>query len=207
VPSSPINFRTPFQALSDAVVALTVLNLPPHIFGCVAFVHLHKHQCNKLTPRALRCVFLGYATHQKGYRCYHPPTRRMFITMDVVFHEDSMYFSPKPELQGENQKEIQTLDYDVLNYNHNSEESKSPESGNLDVGNLDQSGITLDSSGDVSQAGPINHEMGELDLSGMSLDTSGDESLEAEDVAPLSESNPCIIPNQSSATNVPDIVS
>ena len=22
----------------------------------------------------------------------HPPTRRMFITMDVVFHEDSMYF-------------------------------------------------------------------------------------------------------------------
>jgi hypothetical protein len=74
----------------------------------------------------------------------------MFITMDVVFHEDSMYFSPEPELQRENHKEIQTLDYDVLNYNHNSEENESPESGNLDVGNLDRSGITLDSSGDDS---------------------------------------------------------
>lgn len=91
VPSSSIDFQTSFQALSDAVVAATVPNLPPHIFGCVAFVHLHKHQCNKLTPLALRCVFLGYATHQKGYRCYHLPTRRMFITMDVVFHEDCIF--------------------------------------------------------------------------------------------------------------------
>lgn len=142
MPSSSIDFRTPFQALSDAVVAPIVPNLPPHIFGCAAFVHLHKHQCNKLTPRALRCVYLGYATHQKGYRCYHPPTRRMFITMDVVFRKDSMYFSSEPELQGEYQKEIQTLDYDVLNYNyHTSKESESPESGNQDVGNLDRSGM------------------------------------------------------------------
>ena len=36
----------------------------------------------------------------------------MYITMDVVFHEDSMYFSSKFELQGEYHKEIQTLDYD-----------------------------------------------------------------------------------------------
>ncbi|RVW31514.1 Retrovirus-related Pol polyprotein from transposon RE1 [Vitis vinifera] len=26
----------------------------------------------------------------RGYRCYHPPTRQMYITMDVVFHEDSI---------------------------------------------------------------------------------------------------------------------
>ena len=36
----------------------------------------------------------------------------MFVTLDVIFHEDSMYFSSHPELQGEYQKEIQTLDYD-----------------------------------------------------------------------------------------------
>ena len=36
----------------------------------------------------------------------------MFITLDVTFHEDLMYFSFEPELQGEYQKEIQTLDYD-----------------------------------------------------------------------------------------------
>ncbi|RVW78330.1 Retrovirus-related Pol polyprotein from transposon RE1 [Vitis vinifera] len=36
----------------------------------------------------------------------------MFITMDVVFHEDSMYFSSESEFQGEYDKEIQTLGYD-----------------------------------------------------------------------------------------------
>ena len=45
----------------------------------------------------------------------------MFITMDVVFHEDLMQFSFESELQGEYQKEIQTLDY----YYHISEEDES----------------------------------------------------------------------------------
>ena len=92
VPSSSIDFKTHLQALINVVAALTVPNLPPCVFGCVAFVHLHKHQRTKLTSRALQCVFVGYALHKKGYRCYHPPTRRMFIIMDVVFHEDLMYF-------------------------------------------------------------------------------------------------------------------
>ena len=96
VPSSSINFQTPLQALTNVIVAPTVPNLPPRVF-----VHLHKHQRTKLTSRALQCVFVGYALHKKGYRCYHPRTRRMFITMDVVFNEDSMYFSFESELQGE----------------------------------------------------------------------------------------------------------
>ncbi|WJZ83402.1 hypothetical protein VitviT2T_003088 [Vitis vinifera] len=106
VPSNSINFQTPLQALTNVVVAPTVPNLPPRVFGCVAFVHLHKHQRTKLTSHALQCVFVGYALHKKGYRCYHPPTRQMYITMDVVFHEDSMYFSSESELQGEYHKEI-----------------------------------------------------------------------------------------------------
>lgn len=68
VPSSVVQFQTPFQALQDATNAPIVPNLQPHVFRCVVFVHLHKHQRNKLEPRALRCVFLGYASHQKGYR-------------------------------------------------------------------------------------------------------------------------------------------
>ena len=60
VPFSTIDFRTPSQALNEAIVAPVGPNLPPHVFGCVVFVHLHKRQRNKLTPRALRCVFLGY---------------------------------------------------------------------------------------------------------------------------------------------------
>ncbi|RVX08124.1 Retrovirus-related Pol polyprotein from transposon RE2 [Vitis vinifera] len=62
----------------------------------------------------------------------------MYITMDVVFHEDSMYFSSESELQGEYHKEIQTLDYDY----HISEEDESGQSElvNQEVGELDMSG-------------------------------------------------------------------
>ncbi|RVW68299.1 Retrovirus-related Pol polyprotein from transposon TNT 1-94 [Vitis vinifera] len=67
VSSSSINFQTPLQVLTNAVVAPTVPNLPLRVFGCVAFVHLHKHQCTKLTSRVLQCVFVGYALHKKGY--------------------------------------------------------------------------------------------------------------------------------------------
>ena len=144
MPSSTIDFQTPSQALSKASVAPNVPNLPPHVFGCVAFVHLHKHQRNKLTPLTLRCVFVGYATHQKGYRCYHPPTQRMFITCDVVFHKDSMYFSFEPKLQGEYQEEVQTLDYDV----EEAQTLELPKHVNRDVGSLDTSGINLDANGD-----------------------------------------------------------
>ncbi|RVW74217.1 Retrovirus-related Pol polyprotein from transposon RE1 [Vitis vinifera] len=79
VPSSSINFQTPLQALIYVIVALTVPNLPPRVFGCVAFVHLHKHQRTKLTSRALQCVLVGYALHKKGY------------------HEDSINDHPETE--------------------------------------------------------------------------------------------------------------
>ena len=158
VPSSTIDFRTPSQALIKAIVALVDPNLPPYVFGCVAFVHLHKRQRNKLTPRELRCVFLGYAAYQKGYRCYHPPSEQMFITMDVVFHEDSMYFSSEPELQGEHLEEVQALDYDFLisiegelyepGNNLNGNEKERPELGNENASELDFSDINLDHNGD-----------------------------------------------------------
>lgn len=35
----------------------------------------------------------------------------MFITLNVTFHEDFMYFFSEPELQGEYHKQIQTLEY------------------------------------------------------------------------------------------------
>ena len=82
----------------------------------------------------------------------------MFVTMDVVFHEDSIYFSSEPELQGELLEEVQALDYDFLisiegelfepGNNLNGNEKERPELGNENVGELDLSGINLDHSGD-----------------------------------------------------------
>ncbi|KAM2438173.1 hypothetical protein ACFX1W_015194 [Malus domestica] len=97
LPSQTLNFHTPFQALISQTSSPPTPNLPLRVIGCVAFVHLHPPQRKtKLDPRALRCVFLGYATTQKGYRCYHPSSKKMFITKDVVFHETEMFFGSSP---------------------------------------------------------------------------------------------------------------
>ena len=87
LPSKVLGFQTPLQALAKHTPLPSVLMLPPRVFGCVAYVHLHKNQRTKLDPCARRCLFLGYAFHQKGYRCYDPASNRIYISMDVTFME------------------------------------------------------------------------------------------------------------------------
>lgn len=112
LPSKVLRFQTPLQVLASHVSLPTTLMLPPRVFGCVAYVHLHKNQRTKLDPCALRCLFLGYATHQKGYRCYDPSTSRLYVTMDVTFLESETFFSgPNPVLQGETYDEEQNWVY------------------------------------------------------------------------------------------------
>ena len=76
-------------------------NLPLKVFGCSVFVHLPNHNWSKLDPRAEKCVFIGYASNKKGYKCYNPQTRKMYESMDVSFIEDKSFFN-KNSLQGEN---------------------------------------------------------------------------------------------------------
>jgi hypothetical protein len=76
-------------------------NLNPRIFGCTSFVHIHSDGRSKLDRRALTCVFIGYSSTQKGYRCYHPPSHNYFVSRDVTFHEQESYFV-QTHLQGEN---------------------------------------------------------------------------------------------------------
>ncbi|CAL8164315.1 unnamed protein product [Prunus armeniaca] len=92
MPSGVLTFKTLLQVLAQYRPLPSILVLTPRIFGYVAFVHLHKSQRRKLDPCALRCVFMGYATHQKRYRFYHPPTRRTYITLDVTFLEFELFF-------------------------------------------------------------------------------------------------------------------
>jgi hypothetical protein len=103
LPSSVLNGRIPYEVLSTHVSIPSFHNLPARVFGCVVFVHIPKNQRTKLDFRALKCVLVGYGTHQKGYKCYHPPTRKFFVTMDVTFYEDTCYFVPldNTPLQGE----------------------------------------------------------------------------------------------------------
>lgn len=64
------------------------------------FVHNHEPNRNKLDPKSLKCIFLGYAANQKGYKCYFPEKEKLIVSMDVTFFETTPFF-PINSLQGE----------------------------------------------------------------------------------------------------------
>ena len=67
----------------------------------MSFVHVHSPHRGKLDLRAIKCIFVGYSPTQKGYKCYHPATKKVFVSIDVTFVETESFFS-QPYLQGEN---------------------------------------------------------------------------------------------------------
>lgn len=52
-------------------------SLPLKVFGYTVFSHSHELNRNKLDPKALKCIFLGYAANQKGYKCYIPEKKKI----------------------------------------------------------------------------------------------------------------------------------
>ena len=86
LPTSTLKFKTPIELLQQLYpMSRSFSSLPPKVFECVAFVHDKNHNKSKLDPKSLTCVFVGYSPTQKGYKCFHPPTRKYFLTMDVTF--------------------------------------------------------------------------------------------------------------------------
>ena len=63
-PSRVLDFKAPLQKLQELVPSSSLNNLKPRVFGCSAYIH---QVLDKLDPRAIRCVFVGYADLQKGY--------------------------------------------------------------------------------------------------------------------------------------------
>jgi hypothetical protein len=101
MPSRILNFETPLQKFQEFFPNTRLTSdLPLKVFGCTAFVHIHSHLRTKLEPRAIKCVFIGYSPTQKGYKCYDPITKKIFLSLDVTFFENEPYFQ-KTSLQGE----------------------------------------------------------------------------------------------------------
>jgi hypothetical protein len=44
----------------------------------------------------MQCVFLGYSSTHKGYKCLHVPSNRVYISHDVVFDEGQFPFVTTP---------------------------------------------------------------------------------------------------------------
>jgi len=63
------------------------------VFGCTYFIQDLSSGLDKLSPKSIKCVFVGYSKTQKGYLCYNPSTRKYLVSVDVMFIESVPYFS------------------------------------------------------------------------------------------------------------------
>jgi hypothetical protein len=89
LPSQALNNDSPFLRLFRQQPTYTNLRT----FGCVCYVHLQPHERSKLTAQSVKCAFLGYSTHQKGFICYDPNLNRIRVSRNVIFQEDKYFFS------------------------------------------------------------------------------------------------------------------
>ncbi|CAI7857098.1 unnamed protein product [Closterium sp. NIES-53] len=60
------------------------------VWGSRAFVHDTSEE--KLSPRAIPCVFLGFVPDAPGRQFYHTTSRRVFPSQDVMFHESVPFY-------------------------------------------------------------------------------------------------------------------
>jgi hypothetical protein len=90
--------RHPTKTLASATPFLALFKTQPsydhlRVFGCSCYPNLSSTAAHKLAPRSAACVFLGYPSDHKGYRCLDLSTNRIIISRHVIFDETSFPFS------------------------------------------------------------------------------------------------------------------
>ncbi|CAH9131347.1 unnamed protein product [Cuscuta epithymum] len=86
LPSKSLSFASPTLALYHKQPSYSHLR----IFGCLCYPHIPTP--HKLAARTIPCVFLGFPSQHKGYKCLDLTTGRIIISRHVVFDESIFPF-------------------------------------------------------------------------------------------------------------------
>ncbi|CAI7930903.1 unnamed protein product [Closterium sp. NIES-54] len=63
-----------------------------------ALSHVRNTTAGKLSPRTLRCIFLGFPTDAPPWQFYHPASRRILSSQDVTFDELACFYRLHPHV-------------------------------------------------------------------------------------------------------------
>ena len=112
LPSKVIHHQTPLERLFGHKP--DYLNL--RTFGCACWPNLRPFNAKKLQFRSKQCVFLGYSTMHKGFKCLDVAEGRVYISRDVIFDETVYPFSKlHPNAGARLRSDILLLPTDLLN--------------------------------------------------------------------------------------------
>jgi hypothetical protein len=81
------------------------------VLGCLCFPLTRPYNKHKLDLRSQPCIFIGYATSQKGYRCLHIPSNKIFISQNVQFDELTFPFKNFSSLPQDNTSDLSSFHF------------------------------------------------------------------------------------------------
>jgi hypothetical protein len=94
--------RLPTKAIQVVCSHIALFGSPPsyehlRVFGYACYPNTAATTPHKLAPRSTRCVFLGYSSDHKGYRCLDLSTNRLIVSRHVIFYDSfPLAASPNP---------------------------------------------------------------------------------------------------------------
>jgi hypothetical protein len=83
LPTPVLDHQTPFSKLFHSPPDYTMLR----VFGCACYPLMSPYVSNKLSFTSKQCLFLGFSSNHKGYRCFDPVSQRVYFSRNVVFDE------------------------------------------------------------------------------------------------------------------------
>ncbi|KAK9151758.1 hypothetical protein Syun_010067 [Stephania yunnanensis] len=94
LPTRVLQGTSPYQLLYHVPPDYMILK----VFGCTCYPYTRPYNAHKYQYRSERCIFLGYSSIHKGYKCMNS-VGRIYVTRHVLFNEEEfpyqMMFSPK----------------------------------------------------------------------------------------------------------------
>ncbi|KAJ9543556.1 hypothetical protein OSB04_023263 [Centaurea solstitialis] len=91
LPNKKLAFQTPTKILYQKDPSYSHLR----VFGCLCYPLLPSTSRNKLQAHSTPCVFLGYPSHHRGYKCYDLSSRKILVSRHVIFDENTFPFSQR----------------------------------------------------------------------------------------------------------------
>lgn len=89
-PSKSLQYSCPEFAWQHLALGINQPSLPYKrlkVLGCLAYSIPPGHR-NKLAPRLVRAIMIGYERNLNAYRLWDPATNRVIVSNDVVFNEE-----------------------------------------------------------------------------------------------------------------------
>ncbi|XP_019261720.1 PREDICTED: uncharacterized protein LOC109239589 [Nicotiana attenuata] len=110
LPSRLLQNKSPYELLFGKTPSYSHLRT----FGRLCFATVPIPQRDKLKPRVIPCVFLGYPFAKKGYKLYNLQSKQYFVSRDVIFHKQLFPFSSDFSLPIVSKSPLSTTSSSVL---------------------------------------------------------------------------------------------